>query len=154
MKVLPDLSPDETTRIAANVFALPNGLIGFSSYTRAELLYLPEHLPFLWMKLRGPVGIVNFVVLEPGGFIPGYELELFDADAKSLDISDSGEAAVFNIVTLNPHSPLEATANLIGPIVVNRRTRIGRQLVIANHSLYSARHRLVVEQLRPAQASA
>lgn len=154
MKVLPELPLEESPRIAANVFALPQGIIGFSSHTHAELLYMPEHLPFLWMKLRGPAGVVNFVVLEPGGLIPGYELELFDADAASLDISDSGEAAVFNIVTLQPQAPLEATVNLIGPIVVNRRTRIGRQLVIANHSLYSARHRLVMDSPEPVQATA
>ena len=154
MKVLPDLAPEESSRIAANVFALPQGVIGFPSYTRAELLYMPEHLPFLWMKLRGPAGVVNFVVLEPGGVIPNYELELFDADAASLEISDSGEAAVFNVVTLQPQAPLEATVNLIGPIVVNRRTRIGRQLVIANHSRYSARHRLVLEHPSAACLSA
>ncbi len=50
---------------------------------------------------------------------------------------------VLNIVTLQQHSPLDATVNLIGPILVNRRTRIGRQLVIANYSKYSARHVLV-----------
>jgi flagellar assembly factor FliW len=46
-------------------------------------------------------------------------------------------------VTLKRHHPVEATANLIGPIVVNRRTRVGRQLVIANYSRYSAHHALV-----------
>jgi flagellar assembly factor FliW len=46
-------------------------------------------------------------------------------------------------VTLRQQSPLDATVNLIGPVLVNRRTRIGRQLVIANYSQYSARHLLV-----------
>jgi flagellar assembly factor FliW len=50
---------------------------------------------------------------------------------------------VLNIVTLRPEAPTQATVNLIGPIVVNRRTRIGRQLVIANYSKYSARQVLV-----------
>ena len=94
------------------------------------------------------------MVLEPGGFIPDYELELFDGDAASLEINDSSEAMVLNIVTLRPQSPLEATVNLIGPIVVNRRTRVGRQVVIANHSRYSARHRLVLESSQTACMSA
>src|SRR5208283_2105773 len=107
MKVLPETHPDDSARIAANMFALPQGIIGFSAMTHAELLYMPEHLPFLWLKLRGPSSKVNFVVLEPGGFIPDYELELFDGDAASLDISDSSEAMVLNIVTLQPQAPLE-----------------------------------------------
>ena len=50
---------------------------------------------------------------------------------------------VLNIVTLEQHRPLEATVNLVGPIIVNRRTRLGRQFVIANYSRYGAHHRLV-----------
>jgi len=143
MKVLPESSAPPFDAIAENAFALPHGLFGFADYRRAELLYMPEHLPFLWMKLQGPSGSVNFVVLEPGGIIPDYELELFDRDAGDLDIAESSEAMVLNIVTLRQQSPLDATVNLIGPIIVNRRTRIGRQMVIANHSRYSARHLLV-----------
>ncbi len=146
MKVLPELHITPPDTIGDNAFALPQGLIGFADYKRAELLYLPEHLPFLWMKLSGPEGSVNFVVIEPGGIIPGYELEIFDNDAANLDLSDPTEAMVLNIVTLHSNSPLAATVNLVGPIVVNRGTRIGRQLVIANYSQYSARHTLVQPQ--------
>jgi flagellar assembly factor FliW len=143
---MPELRPCENIEaISENAFALPDGLIGFADYKHAEILYETGNLPFLWMRLRGPAGLVNFVVLEPGGFIPDYELELFDADAAALDLTDPSEAMILNIVTLNPQSPLAGTVNLIGPVVVNRRTRVGRQLVIANHSRYSARHPLVGE---------
>jgi flagellar assembly factor FliW len=57
---------------------------------------------------------------------------------------------ILNIVTLRRQDPVEATANLIGPVVVNRRTRIGRQLVISNYSRYSAHHLLVENQQSPA----
>ena len=143
MKVLPELSISPLDTIAANAFSLPQGLIGFADYSRAELLYLPDHLPFLWLKLSGPVGSVNFVVIEPGGIIPGYELEIFDNDAEALDITDPAETMILNIVTVQRQNPLHATVNLVGPIIVNRRTRIGRQVVIANYSRYSARHVLV-----------
>jgi flagellar assembly factor FliW len=154
MKVLTDSSPFETEIIGANTFALPQGLVGFPDYTHAELLYQQEQLPFLWMKLRGPKDSINFVVLEPGGIVKGYEPELFDADALSLELSDPAEAMVLNVVTLKHRDPVEATANLIGPIIVNRRTRIGRQLVISNYSRYSARHLLVTNEPEVARASA
>ena len=44
---------------------------------------------------------------------------------------------------LEPHWREILQVNLIGPIVVNRRTCIGRQLVISNYSRYSAHHALV-----------
>ena len=143
MKVLPDPSPTDFEKDPANEFNLPQGLIGFKDYTRAELLYLPDHLPFLWMKLHGPTDAVHFIVIEPGSLIPEYELELFDEDAAALGLSDPSEAMVLNIVTLRHQQPIDASVNLIGPIVVNRRTRVARQLVISNYSQYSAHHRIV-----------
>jgi flagellar assembly factor FliW len=143
MKVLPELYPTDFDAPPANEIELPQGIIGFASYKRAELLYMPDHLPFLWMNLQGPTDNVNFIVIEPGGIVPGYEPEIFDEDAEQLDLRDSSEAMILNIVTLKRQQPVEATVNLIGPLIVNRRTRLGRQLVISNYSRYSAHHSLV-----------
>lgn len=142
MKVLPDVYPTDFDSPPANELILPHGLIGFGAYKRAELLYLPDHLPFLWMKLNGADSL-HFIVIEPGGIVPGYEPEIFDEDAAQLDLRTPEEAMILNIVTLKRHQPVEATVNLIGPVVVNRRTRTGRQLVISNYSRYSAHHSLV-----------
>ncbi len=150
MKVLPDLLPTDFDGPSSNEILLPHGIIGFGAYKRAELLYLPDHLPFLWMKLHSATDHLHFVVIEPGGIVPGYEPELFDEDADGLDLRHPGEAMILNIVTLRRQDPVEATANLIGPIVVNRRTRLARQLVVSNYSRYSAHHALV----EPAQAPA
>jgi flagellar assembly factor FliW len=143
MKVLRETTLNAGAENFANTFTLPAGLIGFRDYTRAELLAIPDHLPFLWMKLHSATDSVHFIVVEPGGVIAGYEPELFDNDAAVLGISGPDEAMVLNIVTLEQQSPLEAKVNLIGPIIVNRRTRIGRQLVLSNYSRYSAHHPLV-----------
>jgi flagellar assembly factor FliW len=143
MKVLPELYPTDFDVPPANQIILPHGIIGFSQFKRAELLYLPDHLPFLWMKLGEPTDALHFIVIEPGGIVPGYEPEIFDEDIAQLEIRDQAEAMILNIVTLKRHNPVEATANLIGPIVVNRRTRVGRQLVISNYSRYSAHYALV-----------
>jgi len=143
MKVLPELFPTDLDIPPSNQLELPQGLIGFGAYKRAELLYLPDHLPFLWMKLQSAVDELHFIVIEPGGIVPGYEPEIFDSDAENLGIENPAEAMILNIVTLRRQRPVEATVNLIGPIVVNRRSRIGRQLVISNYSRYSAHHELL-----------
>jgi flagellar assembly factor FliW len=143
MKVLPELYPTDLEDTSANSFTLPRGLIGFESYRQAELLYQSDHLPFLWLKLTSPRDSVHFVVIEPGGIIPGYEPELFDEHAMELDLQEPSEVMLLNIVTLQRQSPVEATVNLVGPIIINRRTREGRQVVISNYSRYSAHHPLV-----------
>jgi flagellar assembly factor FliW len=153
MKVLTEIPASDQPSAVTHTFELPQGLIGFAGYTRAELLYLPDHLPFLWLRLHGPKDSVNFIVIEPGGLVAGYAPELFDEDAAGIGLADPSEAMVLNIVTMAHQRPLEATVNLVGPIVVNRRTRIGRQLVIANYSKYGAHHPLV-ETAEPALQAA
>ncbi len=143
MKVILETPSAEIDQPVANRFTLPQGIIGFRDYTQAELVYLPDHLPFLWMKLSNGKDTVHFVVIEPAGLIADYTPEVFDDDAAQLDLRDSSEAMVLNVVTLEQQRPLEAKVNLIGPILVNRRTKIGRQLVISNYSRYSAHHPLV-----------
>ncbi len=152
MKVLPELYPTDLDTPPSNQIELPQGLIGFAQYKRAELLYLPDHLPFLWMNLQSAVDNLHFIVIEPGGIVPGYEPEIFDGDAEQLDLRDPAEAMILNIVTLRRQDPVEATANLIGPLVVNRRTRIGRQLVISNYSRYSANHAIIENRQAPEYA--
>lgn len=156
MKVLSDLKPADYEPPQRNTFTLPQGLIGFADHTQAELLYIQEHLPFLWLKLSSPGQTegVHFIVLEPAGFIPGYEPELFDEDAETLGITDPAEAMILNIVAMGTGRPGEASVNLVGPIVVNRRTRVGRQLVLANYQRYSAHHPLTDVSSQEARASA
>lgn len=102
MKVLPELYPSDLDSPPANQIELPQGLVGFANYKRAELLYLPDHLPFLWMKLHSDADDLHFIVIEPGGIVPGYEPEIFDADAEHLDLRTPAEAMILNIVTLPP----------------------------------------------------
>ncbi len=150
MKVIPDIFPTDLDTPPSNEILLPHGIIGFGQYRRAELVYLPDHLPFLWMKLIGAAAPLFFIVIEPGGIVPDYQPELFDGDAEVLDLRGSAEAMILNIVTLRSQDPVEATVNLIGPIVVNRRTRLGRQLVVSNYSCYSAHYALVENAQVPA----
>ena len=151
MKFTPDLTPIDFDLPASNEIILPQGIIGFSKYQRAELLCMPDHLPFLWMRLHGP-DTVHFIVMEPGNLIAGYEPEIFDEDALQLGIEDPAQAMILNIVTLRQQTPVDASVNLVGPLMINRRTRIGRQLVISNYSRYSAHHHLIDQASAPAVA--
>ncbi|HEY1763283.1 MAG TPA: flagellar assembly protein FliW [Opitutaceae bacterium] len=144
MKVLSEQVLPGSQQLDINEFTLPQGIVGFPNFTQATLVSHQEQAPF-WMKLKGPQGSVSFVVVEPKSVIPDYEPELFENDALALGLSDASEALVLNILTMRPGARAEATINLVGPIVVNRRTRVGRQLVIANYSQYRARQPLASE---------
>jgi flagellar assembly factor FliW len=121
--------------------SLPAGLMGFPEVKNLELIHNTEELPFRWLRSVEDRSIA-FVVVQPDGLISEYELELSDEDVAEIGITGPGEALVLNIVTLRDGQPGEATLNLIGPIIVNRETGTGRQVVLRNHQEYSARHPL------------
>ncbi|MCC5021309.1 MAG: flagellar assembly protein FliW [Candidatus Synoicihabitans palmerolidicus] len=122
---------------------LPQGLVGFTDYTHFSVIYQEDQLPFCWMRLHGPEDELHFVVIEPGNVLPDYEPEIYDEDAAYLELKDPADAMMINIVTGSHGSQASATVNLTGPVVINRRTGRAKQVVLANHAVYSARHPLV-----------
>lgn len=112
-----------------NVLQLPLGLLGFEQFKRYELLSRPEEAPFLWLQVLDQPNLA-FVVVSPTAVAPDYEPEISDEDAHFLDLRTPEDALVFNIVTLR--GPNHATVNLKGPVLVNRRTLVGKQIVPLN----------------------
>ena len=150
MKVSPDIYPTDLDSASPRSLRLPEGLVGFEEYKTFELLSVPDQFPFLWMRLQGP-DTLDFVVIEPGGIISDYELELFDEDASQLGLASPADALVLNIVTVRHGGNASATVNLAGPVIVNRRTGLARQCILANYARYSAHHPLVANQAAETQ---
>ena len=117
-----------------------DGLFGFPDVVSMEIVFDKEEWPFMWIQEKNKQGM-RFIVIEPSGdIIPNYLVEISDADVKSLGITGIDDTMILNIVTLNPEYPGRISVNLVGPIVINRKTRMGRQCILSNHEEYSARH--------------
>jgi flagellar assembly factor FliW len=136
-------NPDLDSSISQNKISLPQGLFGFSKIRNMELMFDKEELPFMWLREEQENGLA-FVVLEPGGVLPDYSVEIADADIKVLGITGPEDTMILNIVTLLPEQASKISLNLVGPIIVNRKTLVGKQCIINNHEDYSARHILDV----------
>ena len=84
---------------------------------------------------------LEFVVTHPGLFFPDYAPEIDDDTANRLELESADDALLLVIVTVT--EPVAAsTANLLGPIVVNRHTRAAAQAVLGA-SGYNTREALV-----------
>lgn len=124
---------------------VPFGLIGLTNLRRFELTLVEDGWPFVQMRSLGDDEL-QFLAIDPRGVISGYELELNDDDAEDLGLEDEDDALVYNIATVHSTQPQYVTANLIGPVVVNRRTLIGKQVIIANSEQHSTVHALIDER--------
>jgi flagellar assembly factor FliW len=134
-------SPDEVashnergTAGGVPVLTFDAGIPGFPDLRRFEVVPCGEGLdPFCWMRsLERPE--VAFVVAPPGCFFEDYYVRIDDQSVERLGIRDASDVVVLVIITL-AMPPARPTANLLGPIVINRRTLKAMQVVQYHTSL-------------------
>jgi flagellar assembly factor FliW len=112
------------------VLTFPEGLPGFPTATQFALIEVPGNEAFLWLQsLEDPS--LAFLSAIPWPFFPDYEPEVPDAQQELLELTDADDALVLCLLTVR-REEREVTANLLGPLVVNKHTRIGRQVVLAD----------------------
>ncbi len=143
MQVATELSAT-TTRVNSFEIELPAGLIGLPLLRRFEIVQAEESWPFVSLRSLDDEDF-HFLAIEPDNVIPGYELKLNARDVERLGLEAPEDALVYNIVTVHVSPSQYVTANLIGPVVVNRQTLVGRQVILANSERYSAKHALTGE---------
>jgi flagellar assembly factor FliW len=137
----------ETTRFGTlhftedQVIDLPSGILGFPEDTRYLLFNHQEGSPFWWLQSLDN-GALAFVLIDPFLFKPDYELEMNSEDTAVLQLEE-GEGALrevqpMAIVNISREEPRVITANLLGPVVINFKKRVAKQVVL-DHQDYSHR---------------
>jgi flagellar assembly factor FliW len=137
------METEPTDAVAAGNVRLPMGLLGFEQLKDYLLIANPEEEPFGWLKAKGDASVA-FVVLNPFLIVPDYHPDIPQSDVEFLGLKNAEDAMVLNIVTVHKHG--QATMNLKGPIVINRNSGVGKQVVIANGADYSVQHPLLLSE--------
>lgn len=125
MTLLDDIQPDS----ALPELRFPGGLPGFPGEERFALVrWGGDDSPFSLLKsLETPE--LEFLVVPPNVFFPDYAPDVDDDTVAALGLEGADDALVLVIVSL-ADAPEDATANLLGPIVINLRSRVGAQAVL------------------------
>jgi len=121
----------------------PEGIIGFEGVSNYYLLDSKEG-PFYWLQAAEHPDIA-FLLVDPRLFMGGYVLRVKEAELEALEIKTGEDILDFAIVTV-PEDPAKISANLMGPIVINRKTRVARQ-VISDKDEYKVKH-YILEEMR------
>ena len=120
----------------------PVGLPGFPEQKDFAILEHKTGSPFCWLQsLTHPD--LAFVMTDPQILVPDYLSDLSPEEKYYLHQEDNKEdIVIFALVTIPPGKPQEATVNLLGPIRVNTKSGIGKQVILSN-SGYNHRHPLI-----------
>jgi flagellar assembly factor FliW len=141
MKETPRITSSGLPWTEDQVIRFPGGLPGFENARKFIIMSVPEHQPFHWMECVDEGNAIRFAIINPLSFRPDYQPKIKKEELASLNISDSKELLLYVIVTLR--APLmESTANLMGPLFINIREKVGKQIIIENDA-YSLRERII-----------
>jgi len=77
---------------------------------------------------------LRFLVVPPAPFFPDYAPEVGDGVVSELEIGSAEEALVLLVLKAGD-SLADTTANLLAPVVVNRRTRRAAQVILDDATL-------------------
>ncbi len=121
----------------------PEGIIGFSDIHDYFLLDSREG-PFYWLQAKEDPDLA-FLLIDPRLFMPDYSLEVDDDDLKSIGIETGDDVLDFAIVTV-PEDHMKISANLMGPIVIHRKSHMAKQFISTNDD-YTVKH-YILEEMR------
>ncbi len=122
------------------VITFSSGLLGFEGLTHFTLIDDEDARPYrVLQSVDDPW--VGFTVVDPFLFFPDYSLAIAETDRAALELEDVDSMIVLAIVVVS-EDPMEVTANLLAPVIVNPRTGLGRQVILQG-STYSVRHRVL-----------
>lgn len=124
------------------VLHFPYGLVGFPELKHLRLYEPQDSYPLKFLQSETQPEI-SFPCIEIGAISPDFRAPLSEEEAEQLALEKPEEAMLLALVTV-PGEARKMTANLAGPLVVNVKSRLGRQLVLPTDQ-YPLRHRIIPE---------
>jgi len=118
----------------------PKGIPGFEQRREFVIVQLPDYLPFEWLVCTDGSGL-KFAVINPMIFMPDYSPNIVKEQLEDLAIEKPEDVLLYVIVTIR-ENPEESTANLIGPVIINKTRRIGKQ-VIVDDDTYTTKEKIL-----------
>jgi flagellar assembly factor FliW len=119
----------------------PQGLFGFEEF-KEYILMDAEPRPFFWLQSVDDQEIA-FILINPFLFRPDYEVNINNEELGEIEINEPENALIFVIITI-PQDGGSMTANLQGPLVINKEKMTGMQAVLSD-ARWKTKHDIISE---------
>jgi flagellar assembly factor FliW len=112
-----------------SLLTFPSGLLGFPEWSSYVILDHDTDAPFKWLHCVEEASLA-FVVIDPALFNPNYQVTISPEARVEVGGNETDELSLAVILTVPSDDPSAMTANLRGPLLMNHRTRLCKQLVL------------------------
>lgn len=137
--------PTEVLLYNIDEILFPNGLEGFPGWKNFRLQQTVEMMPIALLHCLDEDNL-SFIVANPRTWFPMYQVNAPQEDLKPIDAEKLDELILLAIINVESQ-PFSVTANLMGPLLINRENRLGMQLVL-HDSPYLARQPLTLKTMK------
>lgn len=115
-----------------------DGIPGFDDQKEFIIIDNPnEEVPFKWLQSLDDTGLA-FIIINPFLFKPDYVFDIPEQALKKLKIKEEADVVVYSIVNI-PDDITKMTANLLGPVIINTKEMLGKQIVLDDNR-YTTKH--------------
>jgi flagellar assembly factor FliW len=126
----------ECTYLESEVISFPWGLPGFAQLRRFLVLQIASQGGFIWLQSLDDVKIA-LPLGDPWSLFEDYDPRLPAYAKVALDLGSPEDFVLLCVVVVTENAE-EMSMNLMAPIVINLKTRTGRQVMLEN-SEYTVR---------------
>ncbi len=126
-----------------NLLDFGGSIMGFEDYNKFYLLDNNNEEDSVFKVLQSADNEeLCWIVINPFIPFPDYKLEVHDGDVASLGITDINDVLTFVMVTIVDGDYQNMTANLLGPIIINTKNKLGKQCIVKGDE-YTTKHKLI-----------
>jgi flagellar assembly factor FliW len=124
----------------AKIITMAKPILGFEQLKRYCIIESGDFEPFMWFQsVEDPA--VAFIIVNPLFFCPDYRIEVNPKEIEEIRVADVKTVETYVIATI-PADPGRMSVNMQGPILINTKTRLAKQLVMVN-SDYKLKHYVI-----------
>jgi flagellar assembly factor FliW len=125
------------------IIIFEKGLYGFEEKQSFILVNLDDpEFPFNWLQSIEDENL-SFILTSPFLFVKDYEFNLADNITNGLEIAKPEDVLILSVVVLDEDLK-KSTMNLQAPIIINRNTNKGRQIILEED--YKLKHQFLLNK--------
>ena len=128
----------------------PAGMVGLPDVRKFVVLEVEQPSVYQWLQSVDEPSLA-FILIDVDLVEPTFQVELPDEALDEIGYCPDHPLSVMAIVTIPSGKPMEATANLRAPLIINAQTRKGKQMIL--HETIALRYPLAGASQSSEQAS-
>lgn len=121
------------------IVTFPEGLFGFEENKKYAIIE-SEYSPFIWLQSLDDEKLA-FLIVDPFIICTDYEADIDDESLAKIDVKSPEDVIVMAILTV-PTDGSHITANLQGPIVINKKNNLCEQIILSDNK-WTTKHDII-----------